>query len=170
MRPVRVPRALRVVVRAARRRRPVSRAEWARWVRGLGGQDRMTVLRGTVDGAVVFTTLARRGLRPLVRERADLPEVDPRQARRIAEAVDAGLGVLPVKSTCLRRSVTLLRELQRQDSTAALHIGVRPGPAGIEAHAWIEAAGEVVNDDPQVTASYVELAAGDAERLLPKFA
>ena len=166
----RVAGALRGVARAARRRRRVSGAEWGAWARALRGRDRSSVLRATVDGAVVFATLERRGLRPLVRERRDLPEADPRDARRTAEAVDAGLGVLPVAPTCLRRSVTLLRELHRLHTTAVLHIGVRPGPGGIEAHAWIEAGGEVVNDDPAVTATYVQLAAGDAERPLPRFA
>jgi hypothetical protein len=88
-------------------------------------------------------------------------------AREVVAAVDAGLGVLPVAATCLRRSVTLLRELDRRRMGGALHIGVRPGPAGIEAHAWVQAGDDVLNDDPVLVRTYSEISAGDAERLLP---
>jgi len=161
---------LRRMQALARRRRPVSAAELAAFLDALRGPQRISALRALVDGPVVTVTLERHGLRPLVRDRSDLPSADPDEARRVSAAVDAGLGVLPVKATCLRRSVTLLRELNRQERSATLHIGVRPGPGGIEAHAWLQAGDEVLNDDPDLTATYTGLAAGEAERLLPRFA
>jgi hypothetical protein len=75
--------------------------------------------------------------------------------------------VLPIAPTCLRRSVTLLRELNRLHLTATMHIGVRSIAGVLEAHAWVQAGDVVVNDDPEVTKTYVELAAGDLERILP---
>jgi hypothetical protein len=85
----------------------------------------------------------------------------------VAEAVDVAFGLLPVSPTCLRRSVTLLRELHRLRLTATMHIGVRKVGEALEAHAWVQTGDVVVNDDPQVTTGYVELASGDLERLLP---
>ena len=117
----------------------------------------------------VFLTLHRRGLRPLLAERPELPPADPAVARRTAEAVDAGLGLLPVAPTCLRRSVTLLRELNRRGMNATLHIGVRSTAGQIEAHAWVQTGDEIVNDSPAVVDTYARIAVGDAERLLPTF-
>lgn len=152
----------------AARRRPVTRAELSRFAAALRGRRRASAVRALVDGAFVVSILERRGLRPLLRDRSDLPLADPADARDVAEAVDAGLGALPVKATCLRRSVVLLRELHRQDRTATLHIGVRRGPDGIEAHAWLQAGGEVVNDDRGTVATYTELSAGEAQQLMPR--
>ena len=37
----------------------------------------------------------------------------------------------------------------------------------MEAHAWVQVGDVVVNDDPDLTNTYTELAAGDLDRLLP---
>ncbi|MCW2666282.1 MAG: hypothetical protein JWN57_1244, partial [Frankiales bacterium] len=81
--------------------------------------------------------------------------------------VDAGLALLPADPTCLRRSVTQQRELDRLGLPSALHVGVRRVGDRTEAHAWLQVGSEVVNDQADVVGSYVELAAGDLERLLP---
>ena len=52
---------------------------------------------------------------------------------------------------------------------ADLHIGVRRGPVGIEAHAWVQAADHVVNDDPALVSTYAALSVGQAERYLSSF-
>ncbi len=69
--------------------------------------------------------------------------------------------------TCLRRSLTLIRELNRTGLAATLHVGVRNVGEKVEAHAWVQAGEVVLNDEPDVAAAYVELAAGELERLLP---
>jgi hypothetical protein len=135
----------------------------------LKGPDRLSAARALVDGAVVFLTLERRGLRPLLRERPELPPAAPATARRIADSVDAALGLLPVAPTCLRRSVTLLRELNRRGMGAALHIGVRSSAGHVEAHAWLQVGHEIINDSADVVETFARIAAGDAERLLPTF-
>jgi hypothetical protein len=92
---------------------------------------------------------------------------DPERAVAVSEAVDAGLGLVPMAPTCLRRSVTLARELDRLGLAGAIHIGVRHAGGAVEAHAWVQVGTSVVNDDPTLVASYAELAAGDLERLAP---
>ena len=167
-------RSLRRVLRSPaallRRRRPVTGADAARFLAALRGPYAVSAVRAAADGAVVVSTLERRGLRPLVRDASQLGPGDAAAARQVSHAVDAGLGLLPVKATCLRRSITLMRELQRRGQASVLHIGVRNVRGAVEAHAWVEVQGEVVNDDPGLTRTYVEISAGHAERLLPTFA
>lgn len=148
---------------------PASLDDVRRFGRALRGPRPRSACRAVVDGVVVILTLRRRGLRPLLSHRSDLPAAEPGQAAPVTEAVEAGLGLLPVPSTCLRRSVTLLREMHRSGLGADLHIGVRRGPGGIEAHAWVQAAGHVVNDDPALISTYTPLSVGQAERYLSRF-
>lgn len=150
--------------------RPVSPADARRFIAALRGRRRWSACRAVLDGAFVTAVLKRRGLRPLLRDRSDLPAATPDQTAPLVEVIDAGLGVLPVSPTCLRRSVTLLRELHREELGATLHIGVRRGANGIEAHAWVQAGDHVVNDDPELVNGYVQLSVGDAERYLPRLA
>lgn len=134
----------------------------------MGAPTRTSVARAAVDGAVVTVTLRRRGARPLLR-RIDQSSAcfDPDRAMKVSAAVDAGLGLLPAAPTCLRRSVTLIRELHRLNIDGAIHVGVRTVDGEVEAHAWVQSGDVVVNDDPAVVATYAELAAGDLEKLLP---
>lgn len=136
----------------------------------LGRPTRLSALRATIDGVIVTATLKRRGLRPLLAATAGTTtgnRLDPARARAVSEAVDTGLGVLPVAPTCLRRSMTLLRELGRQGLTATVHIGVRTVDDRVEAHAWVQAGEEIINDDPALIATYGELVAGELDSFLP---
>ena len=144
-------------------------ADLSRFVSEVRGPLRGSACRAIPIGAWVFLTLRRNGLRPLVQHRPDLPDGDPMLARHLATAVDAGLGLLPVRITCLRRSLTLQRELHRSGIHAALALGVRRRDGGVEAHAWIEVGGEVVNDAAELVATYLPLAVGDAGRLMAEF-
>ena len=147
----------RRLLRLARRGRRVRLADLRRFGSALRGHQRRSACRALVDGAIVVTTLERRGLKPLLAGLSPMADGDPADVRRIVQAVDAGLGLLPVAPTCLRRSVTLLRELNRCRMGATLNIGVRNGQSGVEAHAWIQVADEVVNDDPDVVRTYARL-------------
>ncbi|MGY1740221.1 lasso peptide biosynthesis B2 protein [Blastococcus sp. SYSU D01050] len=148
----------------------MSLRELSRFFRALCGPLRLSAARAAIDGIRVRSTLMRKGLRPLVRNFTGHPPGSPEKARRVAAAVDAGLGILPVGATCLRRSVTLLRELDRLKMSGTLHIGVRHGLHGIEAHAWVQSGSEVLNDDPAEIGTYAEISAGEAERILPELA
>lgn len=53
---------------------------------------------------------------------------------------------LPLRSPCLVRSVAGQAMLARRGVATELRIGVRPGAGTIEAHAWLERDGVVLND------------------------
>jgi hypothetical protein len=133
------------------------------------GPERLTVLRSAIDGVKVHRTLNRTGVRPHLRGRGHDGQVDVDRARRVSGAVDAGLGVLPTRSTCLRRSVTLLREMDRLGLEGTMHIGVRRDEATMSAHAWVQVGKMVVNDDNALVARYAEISVGDVERLMSSF-
>lgn len=157
----------RAVLRRFVRRLPTP-GELRGFARALRGRTRVSTVRAAVDGLVVTRTLRRHGVRPLVAGlRGDRSVNDADRARQVAEAVDAGLAVLPVAATCLRRSLTLARELERLDLAGTVHVGVRGVDGAIEAHAWIQVGPEVVNDRPELIATYTELAGGELERLAP---
>ena len=69
---------------------------------------------------------------------------------------------------CLRRSLGLRRLLRRRGVPERLHLGVRRGEAGLEAHAWLSSGGRILNDSPDVTRRYAELR-GDPARVLRHF-
>ena len=141
-----------------------------RFVHQLSKRTRMSAVRAVADGCVVAVTMKRRGVRPLLSGLGNHGDViDPLQARRVAQAVDAGLGLVPARPTCLRRSLVLLRELRRFGLDATLHIGVRNENAVVLAHAWIQVGDEVVNDDRAITDRFLSIAAGELEVLLPRF-
>ena len=58
--------------------------------------------------------------------------------------------------TCLTRSLTLWWMLRRAGIASDLRIGVRKGQNenSIQAHAWIEIAGNVINDEATVRTTY----------------
>jgi len=141
-------------------------ADVRRFVGQLGSPTRMSAVRSAVDGVVVARTLKRRGAGPfLAPEPPASVRYDPAQALRVSAAVDSGLALVPMAPTCLRRSLTLVRELHRLGLAATLHIGVRKVAGNVEAHAWVQVGDTVVNDDPGETTTYTELAAGQWGRL-----
>jgi hypothetical protein len=153
---------------SGRRAHLPSRGDVDRFLRHLRYPTRASAMRAAIDGVIVTSRLRTGKLRPLlVSSDATGCHDDPDRSILVAAAVDAGFGLIPVAPTCLRRSVTLLRELRRLHLGGSLHIGVRKDAERVDAHAWVQVGSFVVNDDPGVTETYAELAAGDLERLLP---
>jgi Transglutaminase-like superfamily len=166
------PRSRRVQSRRSHYRTRVARlprpAAVGRFVRHLREPTRSSAVRAVVDGALVTWTLRRRGVRPLLSTPDGRPaRPDPDQSIRVADAVDIGFALIPVAPTCLRRSITLVRELHRLGLASTLHIGVRRIDERLEAHAWVQVGVVVVNDDDEEIATYTGLAEGELERLLP---
>lgn len=160
-------RLSRFGIRARLRHLPRGR-DLLRFFAALRSPERASALRALLDGVVVSWTLRRRGVRPLLAEAARAAgEDDPSRAIRVSAAVDAGLAMLPLAATCLRRSLVLLHELRKRQLTGTLHVGVRNVASRAEAHAWVQVGEVVVNDDPERIQTYTPLAAGDLERLLP---
>ncbi len=71
-------------------------------------------------------------------------------SRRCATIVSIAARHGPVKADCLPRSVMLCWLLRWRGIDSNLHIGVRKGNAKMEAHAWVERKGVVLNDRPDV--------------------
>jgi hypothetical protein len=72
---------------------------------------------------------------------------DPESARESAEAVNLVAGRAVVGARCLGRSLVLWFILRRRGIDAELVIGAdAPRRGALQAHAWVEVAGEPVND------------------------
>lgn len=69
----------------------------------------------------------------------------------VAAAAKEGI----VRGKCLEQSIVLWWLLLRKRLPAELRIGVRQSDAGLEAHAWVEVQGNIVNDSEDVLTEYV---------------
>ncbi len=76
------------------------------------------------------------------------------QAQRVARMVAAAARNGPWRTTCLEQSLVLLWLLNRRAIPARLRIGVRKQGEELEAHAWIESHGIVLNDSADVSERY----------------
>ncbi len=72
------------------------------------------------------------------------------EARAMRRALDIAARHTLVRPTCLTRSVTLWWLLRRRGIESTVRIGVRTANGGLEAHAWVERNGEVLNDSGDV--------------------
>jgi len=86
---------------------------------------------------------------PAGRARATPPEMLARVAWLVGVA---GRHLVPVP--CLARSVALARVLARRGAAARIQIGVRTIDGRLEAHAWVEQDGRVINDDEAAVRQY----------------
>ena len=80
---------------------------------------------------------------------ADLEEAE--RLNYVLQAVVANGFLSP---TCLERSLVLIWLLKRKGIEGDLHIGVRPSDDGVDAHAWVEYGGAVINDSDCVRENY----------------
>jgi hypothetical protein len=65
---------------------------------------------------------------------------------RIATLVNIAARHVPFPATCLTRSLLLRWMLQRRGVASQLRIGVRMNQGILDAHAWVEYAGNPIND------------------------
>ena len=75
-------------------------------------------------------------------------------ARRLAYCVDAAARQLPIRSSCLVRSLVLHRLLLRGGLEGEVRVGVRLADGRLHAHAWVECEGAPLNDAPDVGERY----------------
>lgn len=86
-----------------------------------------------------------------VRSQRRAVPADPRDARSLGDAVALVAGRSVVGARCLGRSLVLWFLLRRRGVDAELVIGARAPRGGeLPAHAWVEVAGEPVNDAADV--------------------
>lgn len=95
------------------------------------------------------------------------PAAQLEMARRITRAVRSSELHGPATPNCLERSMTLWWLLRRDGIEGELHIGARKSGPLLEAHAWVELDGQVLNDSVEVHNHYARfdapIAAGDSD-------
>ena len=131
-------------------------------IRHLPWRQRWTLLEAFVllpKLAVWIRLLGLRRVRALLHRLApgSRAGVDPQSlaaARDAARLVAAAAARQPFAVSCLPRSLTLWWMLRRRGIPTELHLGVRNESGNIEAHAWLEADGVVLNDTPDVRDRY----------------
>ena len=84
----------------------------------------------------------------------DSNATDLARARTLARVSHKVAERWPGQPLCLQRSLTLLLLLRLHGIGGRLRIGVRRLENEVVAHAWIEVAGQPVNESPQVCAMY----------------
>jgi hypothetical protein len=97
------------------------------------------------------------------------PSQQLQQAEAIAYAFRVAVRIGPWWPRCLLRSLSLSSFLSRRDIPFQLRIGVTKGETegqpGINAHAWVEHGGVVLNDRPDIALQFkqfdLERASGD---------
>jgi hypothetical protein len=93
--------------------------------------------------------------RPLSRPRVSGGSVD---VHHVVVQVDRVAYHLRLRSPCLVRSATTQLLLARRGVTTVLRIGVRRDDEGLDAHAWLERDGVILNDTPENCARYAAFA------------
>lgn len=134
---------------------------WRRW-RRLGADDRAETLRASVllplcAAAVRLMRLPR--ILAMIAGRQPAGMDAPRQnlIDVSVRAVDRAAAYSPWPSACLTRSLTLMYLLRRRGVATDLKIGARLQNGALDAHAWIERDGVVLNDRAAVHNGYTEL-------------
>lgn len=79
------------------------------------------------------------------------------RARRAARWLDLASRHHVVGAQCLHRSLALHAALRRRGLESVLRIGVRMEDGALRAHAWVELAGEVINDTDASTRDFTRL-------------
>lgn len=93
----------------------------------------------------------------------------PAEAGQADAQVDAAVRMVhatvrrhPVSALCLARSITLWFLLRRRGIESDVVIGVRPGGAPLDAHAWVERDGVPLNEAQAIVDTYARLVPGTA--------
>ncbi len=100
-------------------------------------------------------------------EPAQPPRADTRAVERVratARMVELAASRGLSNPTCLPRALVLRLLLRRQGLDARVRIGVRKQGDGLDAHAWVEYQGIVVNDGADVGARFAAFDALNASR------
>jgi hypothetical protein len=133
-----------------------ARTDWRKW-RGLPSADRGLLLAVLAFLPAVAAALRVFGLRRVCRVLSGSAATDPNaraadagEAQAVGRLVDIAARRGVGRPTCLARSVTLWWLLRRRGIDSALRIGVRTIEGRMEAHAWVEHAGLVLNDADDV--------------------
>lgn len=123
-------------------------SRWSRW-RALPGLERRETLLAA--GLILFAAASlrvagvSRTLKTLARA-APSPRIELGGARTAARAIARAARHAPYGGNCLSQSIALMWLLRRRGLAAELRFGARMREGLLEAHAWVEHAGVVLND------------------------
>jgi len=150
------------------------RSAWRKW-RDLPRRERKSLPESFVLLPAVAAAIHIFGLRRVCRFLSRHPVIgegagasDVQGAREAARLVNAIACRIPVRPNCLTRSVTLWWILRRRAVDSALRIGVRTAGGQFEAHAWVELAGLVVNDDADIAERFAPFEGTNLPALSPE--
>lgn len=147
---------------------PDVRPAWRRWPVTFGALSWR-------DRGLLVEALALMGILPLVLRvvrvqrltgtlgrsfdgaRSTSGRVDEARARQIAKVVAMAARHTPTANTCLHRSLALWWVLGRRGLDSRLKMGARMVEGALDAHAWVEHSGVVINDAPEIVAGYTPL-------------
>ena len=85
---------------------------------------------------------------------AEISDASRTSAKRLGRLVSIASRRGPYTATCLPQSIALRWLLCRRGMSAEVRIGVRKESGQMHAHAWVELAGQVINDHSAVEAEY----------------
>jgi hypothetical protein len=139
-----------------------------RWL-ALPRDDRRLLTRAVVSLALVDLGLRLLGFRRMV-DRSPTPTApsapgpaEIARARRYAAWLAVASRHHVVRARCLHRALALHGWLRRQGMPSELRIGVRKERGALAAHAWVELAGDVIDDRAEAVAAFVPLARADGD-------
>lgn len=81
-----------------------------------------------------------------------------REAAGVARLIGVAANHVPLRVSCLPRSLTLWFQLRRRGIGSDLCIGVRRDGGQLEAHAWVECGGCALNDSADVRQRFTPFA------------
>lgn len=121
--------------------------------------ERWTVAQASILLALTAASLQLTGFRKTHRRLASPLRNNQRATVEwIGEAVDIAARNFPLyQPTCLPRSLVLWHMLCRHGMPAEIRIGVRKADNDFVAHAWVEYAGRVINDAPDIADRFAPL-------------
>ena len=128
--------------------------------------DQGLLIRAFISLGVVDIALRLAGFQWVMRRarsvsQSSSPHVDAQalsRARRYAHWLSCASRNHIVRARCLHRSLVLHRWLRQENLPSILRIGVRKEGDDLKAHAWVELAGQPVNDPPSAVAPFTLLA------------
>jgi hypothetical protein len=137
----------------------------------LSNADRRLFARAYVSLAEVHVALVRGGFQRVMEQAPVATRCgaeawtrdDLKRARWYAGWLETASRYHVVRARCLHRSLALHRWLRQEGLPCELRIGVRKDGEELQAHAWIELGGHVVNDKPHQVATFAPLLAHDGK-------
>ena len=89
------------------------------------------------------------------KSRKNLPEAGQMNvAKQVARMVSIAANHGPYHANCLKRSVLIWWLLERKGIHTEIRVGAQMDPFGLQAHAWVEYQGDVLNDRQDIAEQF----------------